>query len=199
MLILISFYRKDGNTFTHAYHYSYCNTGNLTVKTNIVAGQATSVSISYDGNRARVGTIAGDSAFSNFYDNNGNRTRKRHFSGETLNYDYRYLYNLENKMSQVLDLQSGHTVRVSDQFYHLDGSRMWEGTLDESQSGNYYEGYFTWNQYLGFRLEPVPRLPPLVHRPRLPIQNAPPLRQRPSNRLVGMGTRKLGTVTYFGR
>jgi len=56
-------------------------------------------------------------------------------------------------MSQMLEMD-GDTVigRVSDQFYHLDGSRMWEGALDESQSGSYFEGYFTWNQYLGYRI-----------------------------------------------
>jgi hypothetical protein len=156
-LILIHFYCKEGDTFSHAYNYAYSPSGNLTTKTNIIGGVPTPVTISYsdngNGNQALTGTSPGSTTiFTNTHDDNGNRTRKRHYQSGALDYDYRYLYNLDNKMAQVLDMD-GNTVvgRVSDQFYHLDGSRMWEGALDVCQVSGYQEGNFAWNQYLGYR------------------------------------------------
>ena len=73
--------------------------------------------------------------FRNDYDGNGNRKAKK-FKNGSIN---KYIYNIENKMVQVTDADTTYDevgdTRISDMFYHLDGSRMWEGMLDLSDLG----------------------------------------------------------------
>jgi len=63
------------------------------------------------------------------YDDNGSLTHKNSSLNPEATPDQHYIYDSDGRMTAVLTLQMGTTVRISDSFYHLQGGRLFEGQL----------------------------------------------------------------------